>query len=544
MVSDAAHVGANTSTDSTGPRLPPNIQLVDLKQIELLARTLTSSIQALQEAAQQLQRISSTHQRTDHSTAPYAPPASSPNGGDDQEQEDSRRGHLAEGEQELNRLLGFVGKHQSEEIFGKGTAVSLYRADRARLQAHPIRKRNTRTWKPGQHDKLASGRGRRSKTTLAAWNAFRQSLPLRPQSPMRFYWDLTATILIALMALTLPFRLAFVPSWSLEWEVVDLLTDVFFLVDIALNFVTAYVNDTGQHVTSFKLISIRYLRTWFVLDVIASVPVNWVIHGGIRFTPPPVGEAAANADTSQLFSYLRLVKLFKLLRLLRVAKLLRLLKQLEQRAVVALSLPSHTVIQVCKLLLTTFTFAHWNGCIQFYLATEFDSFVDVNGTLRAHPSSWPARAELGHRSSFEQWSWSYYHAVIQLLAIGEGVVPPRRLGEIWMFTISILLGAAMYATFVASLTSAIGELGIGSRKYRARLDTLGEYMRHARFPSDLREKLLQFYELNYPGTRTHRRTRHTAHTHCPLQPRPPHLVRMPSLRPRLHRYSKGAHTCV
>lgn len=88
---------------------------------------------------------------------------------------------------------------------------------------------------------------------------------------------------------------------------------------------------------------------------------------------------------------------------------------------------------------------------------------------------------------------------VQLLAIGEGLVPPRRLSEVWTFLLSILLGASLYAIFVASLTSVLGELGAASRKYRARIDNLGEYMRHSSMPNELRQKLLAYYERAYPG---------------------------------------------
>lgn len=171
-----------------------------------------------------------------------------------------------------------------------------------------------------------------------------------------------------------------------------------------------------------------------------------------------------------------------------------------------LSLHSHSVFSLGKLLLMLLTFAHWNGCIQFYLSRDFDrlepSAADLNiGQLKGelHPDSWILRAQIEELEPFEQWSWAFYHAIVQLLAIADGVVPPRRLGEVWMFILSILVGASLYAIFVASLTSVVGELGAAGRKYRARIDMLGEYMRHSTMPSELRGKLLAYYEACYPS---------------------------------------------
>ena len=123
---------------------------------------------------------------------------------------------------------------------------------------------------------------------------------------------------------------------------------------------------------------------------------------------------------------------------------------------------------------------------------------DGSGVQAVALDSWVVRGRLEAKPAFEQWSWSYYNAVMQLLSIGEGIVPPQRLAELWMYIISILLGASMYAIFVASLTSTISEIGTASRRYRARLDALSEWMAQSQMPADLREKLMTFYELHYP----------------------------------------------
>ena len=43
------------------------------------------------------------------------------------------------------------------------------------------------------------------------------------------------------------------------------------------------------------------------------------------------------------------------------------------------------------------------------------------------------------------------------------------------------------------------KLGEASRAYRARIDALGEYVRNVKMPTELRQKLLLYYELKFPG---------------------------------------------
>lgn len=78
-------------------------------------------------------------------------------------------------------------------------------------------------------------------------------------------------------------------------SVVDFVMDLFFLSDVVLNFFTAYKLDgelpklcsyfcagltrricsaAGEIVNAHYLIAKRYVRTWLLLDIVASVPID------------------------------------------------------------------------------------------------------------------------------------------------------------------------------------------------------------------------------------------------------------------------------
>lgn len=44
--------------------------------------------------------------------------------------------------------------------------------------------------------------------------------------------------------------------------------------DILLNFRTTYVNRKGEVVSDWKAISLNYLRTWFIVDMLAALPFD------------------------------------------------------------------------------------------------------------------------------------------------------------------------------------------------------------------------------------------------------------------------------
>ena len=61
----------------------------------------------------------------------------------------------------------------------------------------------------------------------------------------------------------------------------DRLVDVFFILDIFFNFFTGFTT-TGKIVMDPRRIAREYVRTWFALDVIASVPFDVLVTGDVE----------------------------------------------------------------------------------------------------------------------------------------------------------------------------------------------------------------------------------------------------------------------
>ena len=49
--------------------------------------------------------------------------------------------------------------------------------------------------------------------------------------------------------------------------------DTLFIIDIFINFISAYEDNNGMPVVNIKLIAMNYVQGWFIIDFIASIPV-------------------------------------------------------------------------------------------------------------------------------------------------------------------------------------------------------------------------------------------------------------------------------
>ena len=119
--------------------------------------------------------------------------------------------------------------------------------------------------------------------------------------------------LLLFVAVILPYRMAFYEDDpSVGWVSVWLIINVFFVVDLIITFFTTYTDSDNQEVTSHKRIAIRYLKGWFIVDIISCLPFDVMISGQSSFNILP--------------RILRVSRIYKLIRLLRILKILKLVK--------------------------------------------------------------------------------------------------------------------------------------------------------------------------------------------------------------------------
>lgn len=131
-------------------------------------------------------------------------------------------------------------------------------------------------------------------------------------------WDFLVMIMLIYTCFELPFTIAFnihlnfSNSDVLPFAIIAISFDILLLFDVILNFRTAYFDkyDDLRLVTNAKSIAKKYIKGWFFIDFLTSIPLEFVV--------PP--------EQSNIASYLKLLRIF---RLFRIVKMLRLLKMLK-----------------------------------------------------------------------------------------------------------------------------------------------------------------------------------------------------------------------
>lgn len=114
---------------------------------------------------------------------------------------------------------------------------------------------------------------------------------------------------------------------SPPWIVFNVLSDTFFLMDLVLNFRTGIVVEEGAEILlAPRAIRTRYLRTWFLVDLISSIPVDYIFLV-VELEPRLDAEVY---KTARALRIVRFTKILSLLRLLRLSRLIRYIHQWEE----------------------------------------------------------------------------------------------------------------------------------------------------------------------------------------------------------------------
>ncbi|XP_067951844.1 potassium/sodium hyperpolarization-activated cyclic nucleotide-gated channel 1-like [Watersipora subatra] len=300
---------------------------------------------------------------------------------------------------------------------------------------------------------------------------------IHPCSNFRLYWDLLMLIFLITNLIVLPVSIAFFyDDVGLHWIVFNITCDTMFILDILINFRTGLIDPEshGHVILDPKVIALRYVKTWFVVDFISSLPLDYVFLG-LDDQPYSAGRA---------LRILRLAKLLQLLRLLRISRLVRYVRLWKE----FFSLAS-IVVKLFNLICVMVLMGHWSGCIQFFVPViqglPEDSWIVLNGLQTA---TW-----------WEQYSKALFKALSHMLCIGYGEFPPRNMTDTWLTIASMLAGATCYALFIGHATTLIQSFDTSSRQFRDHLQQVNEYMIYRKLPGELRRRITDYYEHRFGG---------------------------------------------
>ncbi|XP_063068741.1 potassium voltage-gated channel subfamily H member 7 [Engraulis encrasicolus] len=302
-------------------------------------------------------------------------------------------------------------------------------------------------------------------------------------SPFKAVWDWLILLLVIYTAIFTPYSAAFLLN-DLEEQrrrecgyscsplnVVDLMVDIMFIVDILINFRTTYVNANEEVVSHPAKIAVHYFKGWFLIDMVAAIPFDLLIFG------------SGSEETTTLIG---LLKTARLLRLVRVAR--KLDRYSEYGAAVLMLL-------MCIFALI----AHWLACIWYAIGNVEQPYLE-------HKIGWLDNLGLSIGKMYnysvpgsgpsikDKYVTALYFTFSSLTSVGFGNVSPNTNSEKIFSICVMLIGSLMYASIFGNVSAIIQRLYSGTARYHLQMLRVKEFIRFHQIPNPLRQRLEEYFQ--------------------------------------------------
>jgi len=338
---------------------------------------------------------------------------------------------------------------------------------------------------------------------LTSSYVFLRMIMIAPFSKGRVAWDLFGACLIGYDMIMIPmqafdFKGGFMTFMS--W-----LTMMFWSVDLLSSFLTGTYNQAGNTIEMRPVvIAIQYIRTWFILDILAVLP-DWLV----------VVIKVDKGGASRMAKALRVVRVLRVLRLLRLAKLRRIMQQIEMKLD---NEYFQCYMSLAKLMLSVLLLNHIIACGWFTMSIieNEKGWVHKNGLD-------PTDATYCYLASMH-WALSNFNGEVDITAF----TTIER-----FFTVIVLyVGLLVFSYFISSITHLLLQIRQLSEDSVQKQWRLMRYLHDNNISVDLSLRVKLFIEKVTQTT-------HSQEDDVPL------LTILPSgLRQQLDCEIKGSALCV
>ncbi|CAK4155438.1 unnamed protein product [Aphanomyces euteiches] len=297
---------------------------------------------------------------------------------------------------------------------------------------------------------------------------------ISPDSKVYKCWQLILVAIIYYQVVAIPYVLAFTTSDTNPLDdSVSLATSAIFLLDIVLNFFTAIADPEKGLITNRRDIAIRYLRGWFLLDIISAIPIDAIVYLSS-------GLNSNNVKFIGVFKTARLPRLARVLSLARILQFLRVLH--EWRHWLLYSRYAH-LIRLCATVTAFAYMIHLMSCV-WYGA--------VAGPM------WLAWIETNYKSPSRSIQSTYMLSFYSMLTTTMGQSNTLYTNAEYVFSCCVMIqGCLLMAVVFGDVGDLISNYYEDVNNYRQKMESLLASMNLMHLPTTLQSRINEYYETMY-----------------------------------------------
>ncbi|KAG2430561.1 hypothetical protein HXX76_010080 [Chlamydomonas incerta] len=310
------------------------------------------------------------------------------------------------------------------------------------------------------------------RTVHADWRGITDSvLPIiNPDTRAKRIWDLIVMSMVVWTAVTVPLSVSFGMPHTTPWDVADYMMTVLFGIDLLVNFRTAFYNVQGELVRDSGAIAANYMKMWFWIDLVGTIPFDSLV----------IGVGLVDPNNSSDNSAMAALGFLKAPRMLRLGRLLRFLDGFKNAK----------VFRIVQLFLAMILISHWLACI-WYMMYRFGG--------KDNAEDWAFNMATQHEDSvITSYVASYYYSF--LLLVGDNINAYNNY-ERTFYVLVLIAGTFFYSAVVGQMATLVATMNVAVNRHAQKLLMVQDALRYAGVPDQYNEKVQGYFE--YLQARSH-----------------------------------------
>ena len=290
-------------------------------------------------------------------------------------------------------------------------------------------------------------------------------------------WDLYIGLLIIYSVTAIPIEIAFSTEPSNAMYVFEICLDLSFFLDILITFRTAYYDTNHDYTETIPHnIYVRYLRSWFLIDLISTIPFDKITSATLS------SSSSSNLSSLRILKFVRLSRLFKMFR---ISKLMKYLHKLETAFGI-----SPAVYELIKYMIMLLLMAHLCACFFWFACTETTN------------TPWYTSPEKGvYHFGYETENYdlnrkyvaALYFMLVTLTTVGYGDIVIITLQERIINIFVMIIGTTVFGYLIASVSSLVGSLNRTAALQQDRISEISAYLHERKCPKPLVKSIMKYF---------------------------------------------------
>lgn len=309
-------------------------------------------------------------------------------------------------------------------------------------------------------------------------------------------WTTWLALLVGWTGIVFPFNLAFIEfgiptqelaPWYMYFELYVL--DVCFWIDLGINFIFTYRDGRGRQVYDLRRIAIRYLKTYFFINLIACIPPEVFSYAVCAVTGTSPCTSSSVNQVGRLSRLQRFTRMARLTRLTRLGKLAAFVH--ESRVYKKLQgVRGVRVVNQCAGLLLV---AHLVAC-GWWLVASFHEDRSVTWLDRRPVGNGGetllSKSELGEYPAWKQWLTTLYFTLTVFTTVGFGDMSAFSLAEMVYACTAMIVGCIVNGIILSQVITILTTVNEDARAAEEKETMIRKFGTHMQVPNAFTQEMI------------------------------------------------------